>query len=58
VVRVCHNCSGEFDVEYVGRGRPRAYCYTCQPPNTRMVKGKNAYRVPSPQTPKALKVCQ
>ena len=38
MVRVCQNCGESFDVEYAGRGRPRVYCYVCQPPNTRMVK--------------------
>jgi hypothetical protein len=38
MVRFCQNCGGEFEFEYVGRGRPRAYCPKCQPPNTRMVK--------------------
>jgi hypothetical protein len=37
MLRVCKQCTSEFDVEYRGRGRPRAYCFTCQPPNTRMI---------------------
>jgi hypothetical protein len=37
MLRVCQACSSEFDAEYRGRGRPRAYCRGCQPPNTRMV---------------------
>ena len=38
MVRVCQNCGEYFDVEYVGRGRPRTYCFTCVPLGCRLVK--------------------
>jgi hypothetical protein len=35
--RICKRCSNDFELEYVGRGGPRAYCYSCQPVGTRMI---------------------
>jgi hypothetical protein len=34
--RTCKACGNEFGWEY-HRGRPREYCYVCQPPGTRMI---------------------
>jgi reverse gyrase len=45
MVRVCRNCGGEFDAEYVGRGRPREYCYSCLPEGTRWIGKKAARKV-------------
>jgi hypothetical protein len=45
MVRLCQSCDSEFEFEYVGRGRPRAYCIKCQPPNTRMVKAAKSLRL-------------
>jgi hypothetical protein len=45
MVRLCQSCGSEFDVEYAGRGRPRAYCFGCVPSGTRMVKSANTPRV-------------
>jgi hypothetical protein len=50
MLRVCQNCGENFDVEYSGRGKPRAYCYVCLPPGARWVKGRNTSRVSSPRT--------
>jgi hypothetical protein len=36
VCRTCKACGSGFDLEY-RRGRPREYCYICQPPGTRMI---------------------
>jgi hypothetical protein len=45
MVRVCRNCGREFDVEYVGRGRPREYCTGCLPEGTRWISKKAARKV-------------
>ena len=34
--RTCKRCRNEFEVEY-RRGRPREYCFSCQPVGTRMI---------------------
>jgi hypothetical protein len=36
VRKVCRACGEPFEFEY-SRGRPREYCLSCQPPNTRMI---------------------
>jgi hypothetical protein len=41
MVRACRSCGREFEFEYAGRGRPRAYCFECEPEGTRMVKSAN-----------------
>jgi hypothetical protein len=35
-VRTCKSCRSDFESEY-RRGRPREYCYVCQPPGTRVI---------------------
>jgi hypothetical protein len=45
MVRACQRCGSEFKFEYVGRGRPRACCFECQPEGTPMVKSANTSRV-------------
>jgi hypothetical protein len=41
--RTCKRCSNDFELEYVGRGRPREYCYGCLPEGCRWI-GKEAAR--------------
>jgi hypothetical protein len=36
MLRICKRCRNEFEVEY-RRGRPREYCFLCQPAGTRMI---------------------
>jgi hypothetical protein len=40
VRRTCKRCRREFDLGY-RRGRPREYCFSCQPLGTRVVKAVN-----------------
>ena len=45
MVRACQRCGRDFEFEYAGRGRPRAYCFECVSEGTRMVKSANTSRV-------------
>jgi hypothetical protein len=36
LARVCKLCGGEFKLEYE-RGRPRSYCFSCEPQGWKIV---------------------